>query len=477
MSAGPDARYWSRLKPLVKEGQSQVVSVVRHAERADAMFALFNGLPWTRSEDSRRWPLDPPLSDAGEIGALEAAEVIHDFATKRCNAGIDVVVTSPYLRCVQTAATICAKLGPDTRLMIDASLGEVFGPDVFGESRPRNHRRPMQRLLDECKLRGVESALPKIFGAEPVWPENLDGGRQRFAESFLEYQERSCYGCRNFIVVTHGDCVAAATALFPFEAHVRRVEPGGMLLASRPAKKSSEFWLSSVTSRKRWQNSISSPDNPLRGVRSEDDVLSQASSAAAAKHSMGSWSVDSYRIIFEESRTRGAKRIIKNMTRLVASPRMQELLDCFLQRSEHETDEVHDCKLFRNMTARSETCRNFVLNLTSEFMSGQEAACTYDDSQDSAEHNIGQDEAACQDDSQGCLSWVSTDIEAERSWTVSTISGGESDSPENDSEGVERLHGACPYPILQSKSVTDPYPASGHMSMASSNLWQRRLRL
>ena len=44
---------------------TQLFGVVRHAERADGVFAFWEGGRWSSSEDGRRFPLDPPLSDAG----------------------------------------------------------------------------------------------------------------------------------------------------------------------------------------------------------------------------------------------------------------------------------------------------------------------------------------------------------------------------------------------------------------------------
>lgn len=51
-----------------------------------------------------------------------------------------VVVTSPYLRCIETAAAICLRLGSQTRLMVDLGLGEVYGPEIFGEEPQRTIR-------------------------------------------------------------------------------------------------------------------------------------------------------------------------------------------------------------------------------------------------------------------------------------------------------------------------------------------------
>eukprot|EP00931_Biecheleriopsis_adriatica_P039938 TRINITY_DN22849_c0_g1_i11.p1 TRINITY_DN22849_c0_g1~~TRINITY_DN22849_c0_g1_i11.p1 ORF type:complete len:480 (+),score=78.43 TRINITY_DN22849_c0_g1_i11:52-1491(+) len=349
--------YWSRLRPLVKDVQSQVLGVVRHAERADAAFAFFKGQRWTRTQDCEQWPLDPPLSDAGEVGALEAAEVVNGFA-ESLDSAIDVVVTSPYLRCVQTAAVMCAKLGPETKLIIDASVGEIFGPHVFGDREPRDHRRPLQSLLDECELRGVEVVIPEIIGTEPSWPETLSSGRQRFAESFLIHQERSCRDCRNLVIVTHGDCVASAAALFPSTAHVSAVEPGGMLLASRRAKKSSVLWLSSLTSRSKWQRSAANRQITLEDITCDMDtsVSSRHLPSVAASKFMGGWSVDSFLLRFREpyrpqtNPDKVIRRTARRLARLTSLPvnlsadSIHQLLDSFLDSSRGCRPEAHELR-------------------------------------------------------------------------------------------------------------------------------------
>lgn len=322
---------------MARDIQSLICCVVRHAERADAAFALLNGQGWSSSEDAKRWPLDPPLSDDGEVGAREAAEVIHG-CSKRLQSALDVVIALPYLRCLQTAAVICNKLGPNTRLMIDASVGEIFGPSVLGDGEPQCHRRPLQSLLQECKVRGVENACPKQFGTDPSWPETLSEGRQRFAESFLKYQHLSHCSCRSVVIVTHGDCVEAATRLFPMQSRVKAVEPGGMLLASRRLHKSSELCLSSLTSQSRWGiSSAMHASDALRDMTS-DDVPSPTQPVCSAKETLGGWSVESYLIHYASSqRSQDArfKKVKKNMAHLNSpwSPllpgRVEELLNSF----------------------------------------------------------------------------------------------------------------------------------------------------
>mmetsp|Transcript_31059 Transcript_31059/g.56317 ORF Transcript_31059/g.56317 Transcript_31059/m.56317 type:complete len:456 (+) Transcript_31059:50-1417(+) len=451
-----DTGYWSRLKPLVTEVPSQICCVVRHAERADAAFALFNGQAWSRSEDAKRWPLDPPLSDDGEVGASEAAEVLHGFA-KRLDAAVDVVVTSPYLRCVQTAAVICNKLGPNTRLMIDVSVGEIFGPSVLGDTEPRCHRRPLQRLLQECKMRGVENACPKTFGTEPSWPETLSDGRQRFTESFLKYQHRSHCSCRSFVIVTHGDCVEAATRLFPMPSRVTAVEPGGMLLASRRFHKSSELWLSSLTSlSKWWKPSAGHASDALQDMTSEA-VFSQP--VCSAEETLGGWSVDSFLIHYassQRSQETRFKSVEKNKAHLrsplhLSPDRLEEVLDSFADKPRHEV-EIQDfqSQVNRLMPARSSTGLNFMLSLRSRYSSKQ----------DTKEEAKSEAQIVC--DSEGSTSAWSNDF------------------PDLTPDGLDgpSVHSTLPTPIWE-RSSSDPGPSSPspQMKLGSSSLWQRRVSL
>lgn len=165
--------------------QSQLFGVVRHAERADGLYAFYEGERWTSTEDFRRWPLDPPLSDAGHVQAEELGDQIKEFASLK-GGNFHVVVTSPYLRCVQTAINICQQLGPEVRLLVDLSLGEVFGPQVLGEHQPHGHVRSVDAAIRLCRAQGVTCVF-RAIGRTPAWPETLRAARSRFALRFLSY--------------------------------------------------------------------------------------------------------------------------------------------------------------------------------------------------------------------------------------------------------------------------------------------------
>lgn len=212
---------------------SELFGVLRHAERADIWDAVVHGGRWMESDDFLKWPFDPPLSDAGIEGAREMGKRVRDFATN-CEARVHVIVSSPYYRCVQTAVEICRQLGGGVRIILDTSIGEVYGPCIMGDNEPAGVVRPMEQLLTYCRFNGVE-LLPKTIGRWPSWPENLRAGRLRFASRFLVYLRRSAVSHRNFLLVTHADGVASTLRVMPSHRKmiVSHVDFGGMFLAKR----------------------------------------------------------------------------------------------------------------------------------------------------------------------------------------------------------------------------------------------------
>lgn len=214
--------------------QSQLFAVVRHAERADSLYAFYKGGRWSQTDDFLRYPVDPPLSDAGLLAAAEdTAQVIRGFALEH-QTQMHIIVTSPYMRCVQTAAEICREFGPKARILIDRSLGEVYGPSIMGETEPPVLVRTVDQIVQYCRTLGVR-CMAKAIGEWPKWPEDLKAARRRYANRFLEYLRRSTMSRRNFVLVTHGDAVGAVLSLMPSQANtcLEKVEFGGLFLASR----------------------------------------------------------------------------------------------------------------------------------------------------------------------------------------------------------------------------------------------------
>ncbi|CAJ1423522.1 unnamed protein product [Effrenium voratum] len=213
---------WSARQRL----EVQCFGVVRHCSRADSMGSTWHGEPWVQSKDFEEHPLDPPLSDAGVQEAKDTAERIASFVESK-GGEIQVVVCSPYLRCIETASAICRRLRR-ARLMVDLGLGEVYGPDVFGERPERVTRSDLRKHLEQLEVPLV------TVGTWPSWPESLSAARRRFAERLLVYLGRGAKARRNFLMVSHADCVAACLALMPQNGRVvESVNYGATMLAWR----------------------------------------------------------------------------------------------------------------------------------------------------------------------------------------------------------------------------------------------------
>jgi len=212
-----------------------IFAVIRHAERADGAFAFCGGQRWTQSDDFVKFPHDPPLSDEGFSSARTIALRCRGFA-EECGTKVNVVVTSPFARCVQTAVVIRQVLGPGTRMLIDRGIGEIFGPNVMGPVEPTCATRPLEQIPKNNLKRSA--FIAKTVGESPKWPEDTKSARQRFATRFLTYLQRSMTTKRNFILVTHADCVGAALSMMPSHAGqvAEKIDYCGMFLARLQAQ-------------------------------------------------------------------------------------------------------------------------------------------------------------------------------------------------------------------------------------------------
>jgi len=103
----------------------------------------------------------------------------------------------------------------------------------MGETKPTTSVRPRDMLRAWCRSRGVK-IMNKSIGESPMWPEDFRSARRRFAERFLTFLHRGFKAKRNFLLVSHADCVGAALSVMPSMANklVESVEYGGHFLAT-----------------------------------------------------------------------------------------------------------------------------------------------------------------------------------------------------------------------------------------------------
>lgn len=280
--------------------------------------------------------------------------------------------------------------------------------------------------------------------------------------------------------MTHGDCVAAASQLFPMSSRVTGVEPGGMLLASRRFHKSSDLWLSSLTSRSRWRTSSAGlASHALRNMTSDvpsqlvashalqdmtSDVPSQL--VSSVKEALGGWSVESHGIklaVRQRSQSARLKSLEKNKAHLksllhVPPDRLEELLDTFEDKKAGCEEAVlydtqgHCGKVRRSrfMSNRTSTERSFLALLAE------------------AEEEAARDDA--QNVSEGCSRTCSKDTSSKMSSASAAggIAGDEPELPDNLHDDSASVHSAFPTPTPM---VCRP---SLQMNLASSLFHRRR---
>lgn len=232
-------------KPAVPlAGPNVRIAVVRHGERMDQAHPK----KWLSSPEAKRYPFDCPLTLHGK---RQAAEVAEEF--KRRSVHFDVVVSSPYARCIGTAVEICRTLG-GLPLCIDAELGEIFSPVYFGEWEHTPPRRTPEEVgclvPEDVRVIGTMEPTPRSvantglaaggwIGHAPTWPEEVMDGRLRMAARVEQYASRAeRLSGAGFLLVTHGDCVASCMALTrtgtePKGRSVQKVEYCGWCLLER----------------------------------------------------------------------------------------------------------------------------------------------------------------------------------------------------------------------------------------------------
>jgi len=181
------------------------VAVMRHGERLDAV----DPVGWYHSTAGRKYPFDCPLSSRGrmQVGAV-AREMAH-----QSSGTFSYVVSSPYVRCVETAVEVCRAL--QLPMCIDRQLGEVFGPACFGEWSATGPLRRNAEDVAACVPSDLRRFSPvDCIGQEPTWPESIEEARLRMVARVEQYVE---WAARlegvNFILVTHGDCVGSCLTL------------------------------------------------------------------------------------------------------------------------------------------------------------------------------------------------------------------------------------------------------------------------
>ncbi|KAK4741318.1 hypothetical protein SAY87_024906 [Trapa incisa] len=197
--------------------QHQHVIVLRHGDRLDDFLKS-----WT-SKSARPW--DPPLHVDGHVRAFKTGLVLQP---NRLNFRIHRVISSPFLRCVETAAHVISGLcsvDEDSGGLSSTSLdpSKIKASIEYGLCEIL-HRKPNRLNFPEdwdwgFNLSELEQKLPAgtvdpefkpVIPELPKREEELSEGVDRFTRVTLALADK--YPSDNLLLVTHG---AGLRSVFP----------------------------------------------------------------------------------------------------------------------------------------------------------------------------------------------------------------------------------------------------------------------
>jgi broad specificity phosphatase PhoE len=214
----------------------QFIGFLRHCERVDATWEpdspisekTFHGKQEMHSAgECGRWTFDPELSSSGFANAAQLAK---NFAEEPL-VKFDIVVSSPYRRCIETAVLLCKEL--QVPIAIDPRLGEIQNASVMGDMS-ENAEHLHQSLVENVEyvkacgveLIGMEDFCGTALASDdlPAYPESLPKAFKRYVNTF----ERCVSGGKSILCVTHGMALVSIGGRFCPAGHpiVHAENPG-----------------------------------------------------------------------------------------------------------------------------------------------------------------------------------------------------------------------------------------------------------
>ncbi|MEW5309627.1 MAG: hypothetical protein WDW38_001504 [Sanguina aurantia] len=197
-----------------------------------------------QDEEQRSWhefaehPWNPPLSALGRKQARAAGE-------KMKALGIEYIITSPFLRCLQTSSEIVSAMGlTHGQWLLDWSMAEMCEPRLLFAGRPELLHSIADRPIIEWMWDGMDTkaAVESFLKTEkpisgvtispvlwnlttPVFPETMPTALLRYQGQILTFM-RDFEG-RKVLVVSHGEAVRAAVNHIQEDSLVYEVDHTG----------------------------------------------------------------------------------------------------------------------------------------------------------------------------------------------------------------------------------------------------------
>ncbi|KAI9469605.1 hypothetical protein LPJ78_004620 [Coemansia sp. RSA 989] len=148
---------------------------VRHGERIDHIDET-----WIQKAPV---PYDPPLTAEGLLQAQRTGALISDLESTLEPAEY-LVLTSPFLRCLQTAQGIqqgyMQNRAGNWKIAIEPGLSEVMNENYFDHPLPDTLISWRERDLDGCANMQADREYKRIKETLPEYPENFQSMMARF---------------------------------------------------------------------------------------------------------------------------------------------------------------------------------------------------------------------------------------------------------------------------------------------------------
>ena len=172
---------------------------------------------------------------------MHAAKLAEEFSGfKSTAAPFSLIISSPYLRCVETAASVARNLR--IPLYLDLDLGEVFDEEYM----PHNaNGDPMHRSPDELSailardfpdvvvVRDGDGKVV-IGGTSPIFPEAFESAQLRFTAKAQAHIKHATRNLASIIMVGHADAVPCVHRLLNQNGYVPGPVPFcGYIVAER----------------------------------------------------------------------------------------------------------------------------------------------------------------------------------------------------------------------------------------------------
>jgi len=217
---------------------NQAFAVVRHGDRLDHVPEQ-----WVNYRHRAAFPNDTPLTSEGMARARQTGQLLKAETSKSDRPPFTMIVSSPYLRCAQTACCIAEELG-GISIHFDLDLGEIFDERAMaGDVKDkRQHRAPKElEILLKPDFPSSEFERDKdneicIRGKVQDFPESFEKARMRFCAKVNKLVKQAASELVSIVIVTHGDAVSAVLDMLRTNEQCKKVPFCGYVVGFRHVK-------------------------------------------------------------------------------------------------------------------------------------------------------------------------------------------------------------------------------------------------